>query len=342
VSAAEVAARETPRDPQAAVLLAQTLRAQGNVDRATRELEKRMADTPESAALHIEMGWLSLHRQQPAAARASFEQALKRAPDAIEARHGLVAADVAEKKFDAARARVAAWRQATPADVRLGILAARIEFSAGDLSASERLLREVIAADASQLDAYELLGRAYVGRGKVSEAIAQYETLASRSPDAAVAAKTMVGMLYEVQGDKAKARAAYERALAEDAKAGVAANNLAWMVAQAGNLDEALRLATIARDTLRRRPEAEDTVGWVYLQKGLATQAIASFERARERAPTNAVYHYHLGLAYIKLGDQARARAALTRALELKADFNGAADARAQLAALAEKTVATR
>ena len=55
---------------------------------------------------------------------------------------------------------------------------------------------------------------------------------------------------------------------------------------------------------------------------------------ARDRAPSNPLYHYHLGLAYAKQGDHDRARAALQRALKLKPDFNGAEDARAQLAAL--------
>ena len=143
-------------------------------------------------------------------------------------------------------------------------------------------------------------------------------------------------MLHEAQNDPAAAQTAYEQALAADPKAGVAANNLAWMYANDGRLDDALRLATVALEALRRRPEAEDTLGWVYLQKGQASRAIASFERARQRAPQNPVYHYHLGLAYKQLGDTERARAALARALELRADFAGAADARAQLSAMAQ------
>ena len=126
----------------------------------------------------------------------------------------------------------------------------------------------------------------------------------------------------------------YERLVAADAQAAVAANNLAWIYAEEGKLDEALRLATIARDGMGRRPEAEDTLGWVYLKKGLASQALASFERARERAPHRAVYHYHAGLAYLQAEDRGRARVALEKALSLTTDFEGASDARARLASL--------
>jgi tetratricopeptide (TPR) repeat protein len=342
VSAAEVAARDRPNDAQAAVLLAQTLRAQGSVERAARELTKRIAETPDATALHLEMGWLSLYRNQPAAARASFHEALRGDPESLEARHGLIAADIAERKVGSARAQVAEWRRAAPKDARIAVLAARVEFGAGNTANAQRVLEEVIATDPSQIDAYELLGRVYTAQGQTEQAIKQYQAIAERSPDKSMGARTMVGMLQEARKDRTAARAAYEQALAEDPKAGVAANNLAWIFVQEGKLDEALRLAKIAQDSLRRRPEAEDTVGWIYLQQGSATQAIASFERARDRAPQNPIYSYHLGLAYLKSNDKDRARAAFAHALQLRQDFDGAADARAQLSRLSDSVSGTR
>jgi tetratricopeptide (TPR) repeat protein len=119
--------------------------------------------------------------------------------------------------------------------------------------------------------------------------------------------------------------------VAIDPRAGVAANNLAWIYAEAGRLDEALKLATVAQEQLKR-PEAEDTLGWVYYRKGLMQHAIASFERAVSKAPANPVYQYHLGLAQLKDGHDVQGRAALKRALAMKSDFNGADEARKALA----------
>ena len=144
----------------------------------------------------------------------------------------------------------------------------------------------------------------------------------------------MVAMLKDSQNDRGGARAVYERVVREDTKAAVAANNLAWIYADQGKLDDALRLAISAREAMRRRPEAEDTVGWVYLQKGLVSQALACFERARERAPEKAVYHYHIGLAHLHNGDRTRARAAFDKAVALDPHFSQADDARAKSAAL--------
>ena len=342
VSAAELAVRQSPTDAGAAVLLAQSLRAQGNLDRAGRELTRRLSNNPDSVPLHLEMGWLALQRKDPGAARESFQQAIRVSPSAHDARAGLVAADLAERKFDAARERIARWRQNDPADQRLGVLAAKVEIADGDMPAAERVLTDVVAADASQLEAYELLGRTLATQGKVDQAMKQYEAMAQRWPASASGARTMIAMLHEARKDRATARSTYEQILAADPKAGVAANNLAWIYAEEGRLDEALRLGLVARDTLRRRPEADDTLGWVYLRKGMALDAIAAFERARERSPRNPVYHYHLGLAYVKSGDKDRARGAFARALELRQDFAGADDARTQIASLGDAATPAR
>jgi tetratricopeptide (TPR) repeat protein len=137
-------------------------------------------------------------------------------------------------------------------------------------------------------------------------------------------------MIQDARGDREAAQRQYEHVLSLDPSAGVAANNLAWMYAEASRLDDALKLATVAQAQLKR-PEAEDTLGWVYYRKGLLQHAIASFEKAASKAPNNPVYQYHLGLAQLKQGDGAQGRAALKRALALKSDFNGADDARKAL-----------
>jgi Flp pilus assembly protein TadD len=144
----------------------------------------------------------------------------------------------------------------------------------------------------------------------------------------------MIGMIHEARSEHDTARKQYEAVLADHPRSGVAANNLAWIYAENGRLDDAVRLATIARDELRRRPEPEDTLGWALLKKGSTQEAIAAFERAVDQAPDNPTYLYHLGLAYAKANHAAGARKALNKALALKADFPGAADARATLAAL--------
>ena len=87
-----------------------------------------------------------------------------------------------------------------------------------------------------------------------------------------------------------------------------------------------------SRPSRRRKcgsaPRPRTRSGGSDYRKGLATHAVAAFDRALSKAPDNPVYHYHLGLAQLKAGNTRQGRAALTRALALKSDFNGADEAR--------------
>ena len=78
--------------------------------------------------------------------------------------------------------------------------------------------------------------------------------------------------------------------------------------------------------------QINDTLGWVYYKKDMAHLAIRPLETSVGQEPTNALYHYHLGLAYVQTGETAKARKALEQALKLQPNFPGAADARAALA----------
>jgi tetratricopeptide (TPR) repeat protein len=262
-------------------------------------------------------------------ARKSFEDAARLAPGAYDPLVGLVTVDIAQRNVAAAQARVAARLKHSPGDRRLKILSARIALAAGQNTEAEQTLRQVVTADPSQLDAYDLLGRIAMANGQIDRALSEYEALAARSP-APAGALTVVAMIHEARGDRDRAKQQYQRVVDLDPNAGVAANNLAWIYAEEGRLEEALKLATVARAQLKR-PEAEDTLGWVYYRKGLLQHAIGAFERAAKKSPNNPVYQYHLGLAQLKQGNEAEGRAALKRALALNADFNGAEDARKAL-----------
>jgi len=329
LESAEEVSRERPDDIDAAVLMSRSLRAQGNLPRAERELTSRLSRNPNAAPLHVERGWLALQSNQLPSARKSFEDAARLAPDGYDPLVGLVTVDIAQRNVAAARARVAARQQQSPADLRLKILSARVALAAGQNAEAEQTLRAVVTVDPSQLDAYDLLGRIAMANGQMDRALSEYRALADRSP-APAGALTLVAMIREARGDRAAAQQQYERVVSLDPNAGVAANNLAWIYAEDGRLEEALKLATVAQAQLKR-PEAEDTLGWVYYRKGLLQHAIGAFERAANKSPNNPVYQYHLGLAQLKQGNDAQGRAALKRALALKSDFNGADEARKAL-----------
>ena len=78
-------------------------------------------------------------------------------------------------------------------------------------------------------------------------------------------------------------------------------------------------------------PNVNDTLGWVYYQKGLPNLAVSPLEAAAKLAPGSAGIRYRLGMAYAKNGDVTRAREALTAALKIDPGFPEAGDAKRQL-----------
>jgi len=242
--------------------------------------------------------------------------------------------DARDGKLADARARIEARVAANQNNPTLLVLAARTYAVQRDFAATEKALRQAITADPSYLPAYSMLGQLYTTQKRLDEARAGFEELARRMPKLA-GPPTMVGMIFDMQKNTEQARVWYERALFIDATAAVAANNLAWLLADTGgNLDVALQHAQAAKAQLADLPEVDDTLGWVYYKKGLASLAIRSFEESVKKDAKNAMYHYHLGLAHLQNGDKDKARHSLKQALSLNPAFAGAAEAQKTLATL--------
>jgi Flp pilus assembly protein TadD len=173
-----------------------------------------------------------------------------------------------------------------------------------------------------------MLAELYLSQHKLDRALIEFDQLAARE-SRPVSALTMAGLILQAKGDQRGARQRFEKAVAMDSGAAVAANNLAWMYAESGErLDDAVRLARAAAETLPDSPEVLDTLGWVYFQAGLAAQAVAPLAKCLERDPKNATCRYHLGAVYVKTGEPARARESLTQALALQRNATWAAAAR--------------
>ncbi len=168
----------------------------------------------------------------------------------------------------------------------------------------------------------------------MDQALVEFDNMTKQQPKN-VAAHTMVGMILQVQGKNAEAQKKYEQILTIDSRSPVAANNLAWMYAEAGtNLDQALQLAQTAQAALPEQPEVNDTLGFVYLKKDLATLAVPPLRVSVEKDPKNPVYHYRLGLAYSKTGDDAGARRELEASLKLSPTGPNSDEAKKILAGL--------
>jgi cellulose synthase operon protein C len=333
---AEDAAKSQPRNAAARLTLVRSLLASKDLARAERELASLKSDFPNVSPVHVQAGMLALLKNDVAGARTSLDRAQTLQPASIDVLAGLIALDLRTSKPDAARARIDE-RLKSGATPELYLLAARTYWTLKDQGATERTLRLAIDADPSLLPPYEMLGQLYLAQRKLDQARTEFEALAKRQAKP-VGPLTMSGIILQSQGQSAEAKKRFQDVLAIDSNAVIAANNLAWILADSGeDLDMALKLAQTATAQSPDAPELIDTLGWVYYKKDLPDLAIPFFERAAAKAPGNAGFHHHLGLAYLKVGKSDRGRASLERALATGIDSATAETIRRTLSQLEKR-----
>jgi tetratricopeptide (TPR) repeat protein len=334
IEMAQQAVVTAPLNVDARLALVRAVLASGDAVRAEREIRLLVVRFPNSPAVLTQVGGLYMGRRDFAAARAAFTQALKIDPASSDALAGLVVLDLGANDPRSAIARVEARLSAAPEDATAWYLAARSYALVGDAPQTERALMKTIELDPANLQAYGMMGDLYGMQGKLDQALQQFQAWATREPRS-VAAQTMVGLVLEKLNRMPEAQRTYERVLEMDRHAAIAANNLAWMLAEGGgNLDQATELAQAAKSQAPDQPAFNDTLGWIFYKKNLAEQSVPLFQQALEKDPENALTHFHLGMAYAKLGEDSKAIAALKRALALDPQLSTAAEARRTLADL--------
>ena len=334
VQLATEARNNAPRDAIANLTLARSLIATDKLVEAETIVKALVAQYPQVADVQTLDGQLKVAKRDNTAARAAFDRALAIDPDAFEALQALLRLDVIAHSLPAAITRIEARTAKHPDNPALLMLAGQTYAASGDLTKTETALRRVIELDPDEMNAYSVLGRVYVAQHRLADAFAQFDAAAKRRPtDYSIA--TMAAMILQMQNKADEAQKRYEAIVAASPKAAVAANNLAFIYAERGeNLDIALQLAQSAKSQLPDSPEVNDTLGWVYVKKDLGQLAVLPLEASVAKDPKNAVFHFHLGVAYAKAGMKDKARASLQKALEMNPQFDGADLARKTLSDL--------
>ncbi|HUG37264.1 MAG TPA: tetratricopeptide repeat protein, partial [Candidatus Limnocylindrales bacterium] len=177
--------------------------------------------------------------------------------------------------------------------------------------------RDLEKAEPQNGAAAALTGWILFSQGNPKAAIPAFQRAGAVKPDHQEAHRGL-GEAYQATGDPDRAIESYRRAVALDDADVSALNNLAWLLADAKNRpDEALPFASRAVTLAPRWGDVMDTLGWVHYRRAAYPEAAKVFARAAELSPKNAVIHYHLGMAYARMGKKPEAVVSLRRALEV-------------------------
>lgn len=295
----------------------------GELNAARRDLEEVAKASVRSASARVNLARLCIAEQNNTCALENFEKALGADGNNFDAMTGFVNAAVNAGRADLAHQRLAAAIDANagrgPVIAALRYLNAGVYTAEKKVDEAQRELTESLAADADYLPAYSAYAGLLASQNKGDEAVKHYRTVVEKMP--APSAFTMLGILEDGRGNSGEAEKAYRKALEMNPESPIAANNLAWLLAERqGNLDEALQLATMAVNKAQSTAGFYDTLGWVYLKKGLYSPAVEQLKRAVALEESNAkrngtaadpAYRTRLGLAMAKAGDRSTSTAAV-------------------------------
>jgi tetratricopeptide (TPR) repeat protein len=300
-------------------------------DKAEADLNKSIQLAPQNAIGITKMAEWRLTRKRYAEAERLFEQALERDPNSFDALEGLVTTYKEQKRPEQMLSRVHTQIAKEPNNSFFYRLLAALQEDNRDFAGAEDSARKAISLDSSNNDAFELLGRVEVKQGAAQQALATSHEWIKRNPRYA-RAYLLTGSLEESKGNWTAAEELYRKAIELQPHYADAENNLAYLLLETGgNTDIALSLAQSAHNEAPNVPTISDTLAWAYYHKGLYKMSINLLEDALKAEPQNALYHFHIGLAYGKIDDRSQAKLHLRRALAIEPNSAQADLARKQL-----------
>jgi tetratricopeptide (TPR) repeat protein len=292
----------------------------GKLAEAKGDLQEVVRVSPKSGAALVNLAKVFIAQRDHEGARELYEKALNLDAANFDAINGIVNAFVKLGQPARAHQRIEELiaRNAGQADMSAALHYLRSTVFSAEKNAvmAERELTTAIELDPTYLPAYSAYANLLIGQNRTDEALVQYNRALEKRPTAQV--YTLIGMLEDSRGNRGEAEKAYRKALELAPETAIAANNLAWLIADTqGNLDEALQLATMAVSKNQSVPGYYDTLGWVYLKKGLTSTAVGHLRKAvaieeanARKAGTapNPGYRERLGMALARAGDKSLAR----------------------------------
>jgi tetratricopeptide (TPR) repeat protein len=188
---------------------------------------------------------------------------------------------------------------------------------------NETLWTHAIDCTKNNASAHLSLGTDLLAKGKVDEAIAEYQKSLQIRPTFAYAHLDL-GNAFFKKGKMDEAAIQFQQALQINPAFTEARNNLGNVLFHMGRRDEAIAQFQQALQITPDDAATHNNFGDALRQEGKLDEAISHFEQALQARPDFAEAHYNFGIALRQKGKLDEAIAQYRRALEIKVDYEEA------------------
>jgi len=187
---------------------------------------------------------------------------------------------------------------------------------AGVYRNSETLWTATLAKNPNCFAAYNDIGVILYRRGRVNDAISQFQR-ALKINSQYEEAYYNLGIALMHKGDTNAAIVQYQKALQIDPEYASVQNNLGTALFEKGDLTGAIFHLQQALQINPSNAEAENNLGNAFLQRDGVDQAIVHFQKALHLNPDDAQFHNNLGNALLHTGDTEGAISQFKQSLQL-------------------------
>lgn len=272
-----------------------------------------VANSPEFL---LQRGILCLSNKDIAGAQSNFEKALQEAPSDLRALDALARTYVRENRVDLALEKIRQYADRQPHSSATQLFAGDWLRRYGKVDAARQAFNSALSADSSNSDAELALAQLDLQTGDKSSARARLERVLKHSAENETA-HVLLAQMEESMGDRSTAISHYRRAIELSPSDVSALNNLAYALSESpDDASQALAYAQKAKEIAPDDPAIDDTLAWVFFQKGLYHEALR-YELTAANRTHNAIPQYHLAMIYFRLGDQIQGKDALAVASRL-------------------------
>jgi tetratricopeptide (TPR) repeat protein len=293
-------------------------------------LQKMMAEKPEHIPTYVRLGALTRAMGKQDQAMDLLRTAHEKAPENLGLIRMMAEIYVENKKFGQALGMVDLLQQKTEnrADAFFENLKGEIYLSKGEIRNALVHFEAAVENDAEYISPRLHAARIYHRTGDVIRALAHYQAVEQLDPKHEQALMA-IGFIHDAAARYDLAETYYRKVLEISPGNPNAANNLAFVLSeQPEHLEEAFRLAVMAKEKMSKNPQVMDTLGWIHYQKGNYMSARSELEESLNIYPDSALASFHYGMTLYQLKEYEKARSFLSRALSLNDSFKGADTAR--------------
>ncbi|MDH5645001.1 MAG: tetratricopeptide repeat protein [Candidatus Heimdallarchaeota archaeon] len=308
------------RDPKSKNLLAELIDLQlkmGEISEAEIMLKNIIKSEPEFEMAYQFIGMVFLAKKDFSSAKYAFNKAYMRSAD-VNLLAQLISAYVADKDEPGARAKLEGIIKQYPdhptAHSLLGVLYQQQNM----LREAESEFEQQVKLTPKSTDAYIQLANIRVAQNNIEGAKHAYKQGIRFLPED-IRLLHRLAMLYESQQKLDKAINNYEKILKIAPSNVLATNNLASLLIEHQSNDENLKRAFNLASRLAKseNPMFVDTFGWVNYKLGKYIEAVEILAPVVDSMPDVAMFRYHLGMSYFKLGKSELAHKHLKKAIEI-------------------------